>query len=135
MKEFPTAEEASPEDAPVPDALASEPVSVPVEASVVEVPSAEVVPSDAVPSVVVPSAVLCLQAAPSGRSGRGYGRGRCSCRSRCGCRSRCSGDSASGVMVTAWLSAGSSAEKPQPAIVIDAAAIAEKSKMFLFFIR
>ena len=41
--------------------------------------------------------------------------------------------SASGVMVTAWLSAGSSAEKPQPAIVIDAAAIAEKSKMFLFF--
>ena len=51
VKEFPTAEEASPDVAPVPAALASELVSVPVEASVVEVPSAE-----AVPSVVVPSA-------------------------------------------------------------------------------
>ena len=63
VKEFPTEEEASPEEVLVLEAPVSEPESVSADASV-EVPSAEAVPSVVVPSAaVVPAAALSAEAA------------------------------------------------------------------------
>ena len=64
VKEFPTEEEASPEEVLVLEAPVSEPESVPADASE-EVPSAEADPSEVVPSVVVPFAAVVPAAAPS----------------------------------------------------------------------
>lgn len=112
----------------------SELVSVSVEAASEDVePSVEAVPSAVVPSAEV-EADASVPAVPAGAGvvvrlaagvtvGAGVDVGA-------GVEVASAG---SGVIVTAWLSAGSSAVKPHPVMRIDAAAMADKSIRFLFF--